>query len=1151
MATLVVPPSGRLDAKYVIVGEQPGRDEVKIGVSFCGPAGRNLDEALEAAGISRKDCYLTNVIKRFALPISQFITFTTGRNTRAIATDFFIESQKQLHEELSNTTAEVILACGNVALYALTTRIGITHWRGSFIETMVGDRMRKIIPMFHPATYTREKLYKDPDAYMNKFLCISDLKKAKYYTEVPTRRPIPRILKVARKFLEAMNFINECYIKGLEGKWICYDIETTRGNAQLACIGLAHEENVAMCIPLMDERGDFFTEEQEIAILEELERLFNNDKIVKVGQNVIFDAHFMLKRYGIRTHNLQDTMVAQGIISHETRKGLDFITSVHTDIPYYKADGKIWLEGGTAFEKGWSYNCLDVLSCATAIRRQRSTLQGQQNLATYENQVRLIEPLTYMMEHGIKVDTIGMKQAQTEALLQAQSLDYEARKIIRQYTPTADTLNFDSPQQMCEYFYHTRKLKPYYSQKTGNETVDVTALKRLSNQGVKEAGLILNIRRLSKKASTFLEVDKVDADGRIRCQYNPVGCVLPDTEVLTTNGWCRIDSIPEGINVLQWSSNGDLTWCVPEVVNYDVEDNIMMKCESEYHDCTYTIDHRIPSYVPNKQKLEIKSAIDTAQTYRQLPISGKLFDNNAIHFPDFLRIVAMIQADGCISGGNIILNFKKPEKAIRCQQLLHVTGLPYTTPKGNKDYYRYNIRASHCKELIELLGKDKQFGPWLLKFDQASLTAFIDEIRYWDAFSDGIHESYRYNTIHKNNAEWVATIAHLCGMRGSVRYREHLGYTQIYHVSISKKDKVSIKEKNWQKTTYTGKVWCLITPTEFFLARSNGKIFITGNTKFGRISSSGNIFGTGRNLQNQPHDVLTYLTPDEGYVLYSLDMSQIENRIVAYYGRIPQLIDVFEAGMDSHRVTGSLIFNKPYEQISDIAGSCDFGDGTHSERDWSKRANHGFNYGYGPRSFSLKYEIPEAQAKWIHGRYHRSYPGLAQNYWLGVEQSIRNNHYLENLLGHRIYFLGQFDPLEAYAAIPQSTCAELMNFNGINFTYYNTLPCFESVELLTQIHDSMEIQMPLSIPINIHAQVLVKIKESLECDLTIYGRTFHVPVDLVVNNNMNKETGVSIKGSSFSSSPKALEQELAKAFVKLGYKSTIEECFNASVIRLD
>ena len=64
---------------------------------------------------------------------------------------------------------------------------------------------------------------------------------------------------------------------------------------------------------------------------------------------------------------------------------------------------------------------------------------------------------------------------------------------------------------------------PPYLNKNGKPTVDEEALTRIANKGFKEASMILEVRRLEKKASTFLNVNNVDIDGRMRCSYNPVG----------------------------------------------------------------------------------------------------------------------------------------------------------------------------------------------------------------------------------------------------------------------------------------------------------------------------------------------------------------------------------------------------------------------------------------------------------------------------------------------------------------------------------------------------------------------------------------------------------------------------------------------------
>ena len=64
-ATQTVFGEGRQDASMVLVGEVPGDREDREGRPFVGPAGRELDKALEAAGIDRGDTYVTNAVKHF------------------------------------------------------------------------------------------------------------------------------------------------------------------------------------------------------------------------------------------------------------------------------------------------------------------------------------------------------------------------------------------------------------------------------------------------------------------------------------------------------------------------------------------------------------------------------------------------------------------------------------------------------------------------------------------------------------------------------------------------------------------------------------------------------------------------------------------------------------------------------------------------------------------------------------------------------------------------------------------------------------------------------------------------------------------------------------------------------------------------------
>jgi uracil-DNA glycosylase family protein len=64
-ATQTVFGEGRLTAKILFVGEQPGDQEDLAGHPFVGPAGEVFNASLQEAGIDRKQTYVTNAVKHF------------------------------------------------------------------------------------------------------------------------------------------------------------------------------------------------------------------------------------------------------------------------------------------------------------------------------------------------------------------------------------------------------------------------------------------------------------------------------------------------------------------------------------------------------------------------------------------------------------------------------------------------------------------------------------------------------------------------------------------------------------------------------------------------------------------------------------------------------------------------------------------------------------------------------------------------------------------------------------------------------------------------------------------------------------------------------------------------------------------------------
>lgn len=506
MAAISVPPEGDIhNAKYIIVGEQPGMVDVRMLKPFSGPAGRELDEDLRMVGIVRADCYLTNIIKGYEHNLDHYIHFNKGVHVSQEYNDYV----EQLYTELVHSTAPII-ALGNAALYALTGKWGITRWRGSRLtSTLLPGRV--VYALLSPQTVVMPQ-----NQFLNKTLIQLDLQKVKNEVEgkyVPTQRE----LIINPTYDQVMDFLDECYEKGMEGHIIDYDIEIY--SEEVSCISFSapREHYTAMCIPFFYGK-DYFTPEQETWVWLKIARILEEPRIAKCGQNIIFDTHFLLRKYGIKGKNFHDTMIAQRTLMPEFNMGLDFITSLWTDHPYYKEDGKKNF-GGQNWNQLFMYNATDSLICQEALPKQLTELKKLGSISAYDRQRRLIEPLTYMMERGIYIDIKKFKERRLHLDFEIEALKEELNK------EAGQPLNANSPKQLAEYFYG-RLGQPAYKKRGKNGssiTTDNLAMKRLARKGFKAADLILEIRSRIKLASTYLNIEKLDDDGRLRCSYNPVG----------------------------------------------------------------------------------------------------------------------------------------------------------------------------------------------------------------------------------------------------------------------------------------------------------------------------------------------------------------------------------------------------------------------------------------------------------------------------------------------------------------------------------------------------------------------------------------------------------------------------------------------------
>jgi uracil-DNA glycosylase len=147
-ATQTVFGEGLKRARVMFVGEQPGDREDRAGKPFVGPAGRELDRGLEAAGIDRREVYVTNVVKHFAFEERG------RRRLHRTPKRFEVEACKPwLREELRQVRPEALVLLGATAGKALLgSSFRVTKVRGQPIES---DLAPLVTATIHPSAILR------------------------------------------------------------------------------------------------------------------------------------------------------------------------------------------------------------------------------------------------------------------------------------------------------------------------------------------------------------------------------------------------------------------------------------------------------------------------------------------------------------------------------------------------------------------------------------------------------------------------------------------------------------------------------------------------------------------------------------------------------------------------------------------------------------------------------------------------------------------------------------------------------------------------------------------------------------------------------------------------------------------------------------
>lgn len=321
----------------MIVGEAWGEEERNAHMPFVGPSGKILNGMLRQVGIVREECYITNVFnlqpqpkndveslcgpKATALP--GYAALRAGKYVRAE----FADELTRLYREIANEQPTLIIALGASAAWALLGTSGIKKIRGA--PSLLADRALaavgrqiKVLPTYHPAAVMRE--------FSLRSIVIADLDKAKREAEFPELRRPQREIWIEPTLSDLADF-EHLFIA--ESDSLSVDIETA--GDQITCVGFAPSHDRAIVVPFVDATrsdGNYWRSLHDELMAWQYVRDWCKLAKRVVGQNFLFDIHFLWRRYGIPVPGAtDDTMLLHHALQPEMEKGLGFLATIYTD----------------------------------------------------------------------------------------------------------------------------------------------------------------------------------------------------------------------------------------------------------------------------------------------------------------------------------------------------------------------------------------------------------------------------------------------------------------------------------------------------------------------------------------------------------------------------------------------------------------------------------------------------------------------------------------------------------------------------------------------------------------------------------------------------------------------------------------------------
>jgi DNA polymerase I-like protein with 3'-5' exonuclease and polymerase domains len=503
-----------------LIADQPYGDDIRTNYAITGFQENQYRQYIKHHNLDFNTFWRTCLIKD--PPPKAPPTDTKSKTKRKLEDQVYLDklaSQygKYLIEEIKDLSPHLLIPLGETSFRFLTQLNSIRKFRGSVLPShdyLHLDRVVKVLPILGVYPFINQ------DYKLRMITQLDFGKVGKYLNDFPLPDSNTNVW-IARNSEQLRAFIERSYdVKGL----LVFDIETYMGIP--TCISFCFNGIESVCIPFIDreiDRGNL------TLMMDLVARVLNSD-IRKVNQNIKYDWK-ILERWGFRVRNVVgDTMLAASCLYCEFPKNLGFLTSIYTDLPYFKDEGREFDPAKHKREQFYLYNAKDSLATHQIHIKQNIEIDERGVRDVYSNLIQLMPIYRRMEDRGIRID----QQVRAKLYAKYTTLFNIQVRTLRKLM-NCDTLNPLSSKQMTKVIFEDLEYK-YIRGVTGTDEDSLEMLMVYGHSRYTNGQQVLETILSSRKVHKVIEILELALypDGRFRCEFNLSGTETGRTSAGTT-----------------------------------------------------------------------------------------------------------------------------------------------------------------------------------------------------------------------------------------------------------------------------------------------------------------------------------------------------------------------------------------------------------------------------------------------------------------------------------------------------------------------------------------------------------------------------------------------------------------------------------------